>query len=527
MGRRDAKSAEERMEERVKLVGQELAMALPDNDDPWWTQHHLRRLNAILLICCLSAATVGYDGAMMNALQISPTWKSFYSFPTKARLGAINAMMPAGKICGFLFVAPFSNRYGRKVALVLAFTIAVVGAGIQAGAVNFGMLVFSRWLLGFGAGVMSQPSPILLAELSYPTHRGKITALYHCFYFVGSIAAAWITFGTLKMSGDWSWRIPTLFQGAAPLLQLCFSYYLPESPRYLVAKGHVDVARELLIKHHANGDRDSLLVKHELAQIQDALRTETTSERTSLQYILSSPANRRRILISAMVGVAAQWSGNSVVSYYLTLVLDGVGITNATHQSLINGGLQIFNFIVSMSCGAMLVDRLGRRFLFLWSAAGMAIAYTIWTILNARFEVTEAMSLGYAVIPMLFVFYFHYDIALTPLLYSYPTEIFPYELRSWGVAFTLICTNASLIVGQLANPVAMASIGWRYYILFCCLNVVFLTVVWFIFPETKGKSLEEIASVFEEVPGANLVDPEKLAGDDSACHDEKARESKF
>lgn len=128
---------------------------------------------------------------------------------------------------------------------------------------------------------------------------------------------------------------------------------------------------------------------------------------------------------------------------------------------------------------------------------------------------------------MLFVFYFHYDIALTPLLYSYPTEIFPYELRSWGVAFTLICTNASLIVGQLANPVAMASIGWRYYILFCCLNVVFLTVVWFIFPETKGKSLEEIASVFEEVPGASLVDSEKLAGDDNACHEEKARDSKF
>jgi len=102
------------------------------------------------------------------------------------------------------------------------------------------------------------------------------------------------------------------------------------------------------------------------------------------------------------------------------------------------------------------------------------------------------------VIPMLFVFYFHYDIALTPLLYSYPTEIFPYELRSWGVAFTLICTNGSLIVGQLANPVALHSIGWRYYILFSCLNVIFFITVWFVFPETKGKTLEEIASVFEK-----------------------------
>lgn len=98
---------------------------------------------------------------------------------------------------------------------------------------------------------------------------------------------------------------------------------------------------------------------------------------------------------------------------------------------------------------------------------------------------------------MLFLFYFHYDIALTPLLYSYPTEIFPYELRSWGVAFTLIITNASLIVGQVVNPIAMASIGWRYYILFCVLDALFFVVVWLIFPETKGKSLEEIGEIFE------------------------------
>ena len=118
----------------------------------------------------------------MNALQINPTWKAFYNNPVKANLGAINAMMPAGKIIGFFFVAPFSNRFGRKKALVLAFIITVIGAVIQAVSPNLGVLIFSRFFLGFGCGVMSQPSPILLAELSYPTHRGKVTALYHCFY---------------------------------------------------------------------------------------------------------------------------------------------------------------------------------------------------------------------------------------------------------------------------------------------------------------------------------------------------------
>lgn len=232
--------------------------------------------------------------------------------------------------------------------------------------------------------------------------------------------------------------------------------------------------------------------------------------------MLASPANRRRLLISALVGVAAQWSGNTVVSYYLVLVLDGVGITNATHQSLINGGLQVFNLIATIGCGAMLVDTLGRRRLFQWSAVGMTASYVIWTILNSRFSATGSAGFGYVVIPMLFIFYFHYDIALTPLLYSYPTELFPYEWRSWGVAFTLIVTNMALIVGQVCNPIAMAQLGWRYYILFCVLDSLFIVQVWLLFPETKGKSLEELSGIFDKLDAGALdeVESNKKIDDD-------------
>ncbi|CAH0055974.1 unnamed protein product [Clonostachys solani] len=505
---RAPKSPEERMAENIRLVGRDIASALPENPRSWWQEPHLLRLNMLLLVVMMAAATVGYDGAMMNALQINPEWKSYYNNPAKAKLGAINAMMPAGKIIGFFFVAPFSNRFGRKKALCLAFVITVIGAVIQAVSINLGLLIFARFVLGFGCGVMSQPSPILLAELAYPTHRGKITALYHCFYFVGAIAAAWITFGTLRMSGSWSWRIPTLLQGAAPLMQLIFSYWLPESPRFLVAKGRDEQARALLVKYHAAGDENSSLVEHEMTQIRAAVRDQYNQEkRPSLKKMVSSPANRMRLTISGMVAVSAQWSGNTVVSYYLTLVLDGVGIKNATHQSLINGGLQIFNLLATVGCGAMLVDVLGRRRLFQWSAIGMTVSYIIWTILNSRFDATGSASFGYAVIPMLFIFYFHYDIALTPLLYSYPTELFPYEWRSWGVAFTLIITNVVLIIGQVCNPIALAQLGWKYYILFCVLDAIFIIEVWLLFPETKGKSLEELADIFGRLDKKAPVDP--------------------
>jgi MFS family permease len=118
----------------------------------------------------------------MNALQISPAWKVYYDFPTGAQLGAVNAMMPAGKVVSSLAAAPISNRFGRKKTLVIGFVLAIAGAVIQTASVNYPLLLLSRLVLGLGSGFMSQPSPILLAELAYPTHRGKITSLYNTLF---------------------------------------------------------------------------------------------------------------------------------------------------------------------------------------------------------------------------------------------------------------------------------------------------------------------------------------------------------
>ncbi|KAH7398620.1 general substrate transporter [Phaeosphaeria sp. MPI-PUGE-AT-0046c] len=506
-------SPEDRKHELIKLVGPELAEVIPDDGQGWWKKPHIRRLNAVLLICLVSAATLGYDGVLMNALQISPKWQEYYHHPSAPRLGAMNAMLPVGKVVGSCFVAPLSNWLGRKKTLVIGFGFAIAGAALQAASVNYPLLVTSRLILGLGSALMSQPSPILIGELAYPTQRGKITSLYQTFFFFGAIAAAWISFGTLKMESDWSWRIPTLLQGAMPILQMSFAWALPESPRYLVAKGQTEKARALLIKYHAAGDTTSPLVKLEMLQIEEAIRAEQNSENQGiggLIRMLRKPANRRRIQVVFILTIAAQWSGNTVLSYYLGLVLQQIGITDPTQQSLINGGLQIFNMLSAIFCGAMLVDKLGRKTLFLWSAAGMCITYVIWTALNARFTATKSSAIGTAILPFLFIFNFHYAIALTPLLYAYPTEIFPYELRSFGVALMLFGANLTLIVGSVANPVAMKALGWKYYILFCVIDALFFVAVWFLFPETKGKSLEEVAMVFEKEKDGPLVDPEKV-----------------
>lgn len=206
----------------------------------------------------------------------------------------------------------------------------------------------------------------------------------------------------------------------------------------------------------------------------------------------------------ASLSLTLPYQGVAVVSYYLTLVLDTIGIKDADTQTLINGLLQIFNFIFA-AAAALLVDRLGRRTLFLWSAVGMLISFIIWTACSAVFNEAEVPNpkLGHTVIAFVFIFYFHYDIAYTPLLLGYPTEIFPYSLRSKGLTVELLSVYSSLVILAFVNPIALDRIGWRYYIFFCCFLVVVLAVTWVAFPETKGYSLEEIKQVFDGEESGN------------------------
>lgn len=127
---------------------------------------------------------------------------------------------------------------------------------------------------------------------------------------------------------------------------------------------------------------------------------------------------------------------------------------------------------------------------------------------------------------MIFFFYFHYGIAFTPLVFAYPAEIFPYRLRGLGLSLTMLSTYIALIFNLFVNPIAMASISWRYYILFCCINACIIVVVYFVYPETKGHSLEEIARVFEgDTAAVNLGGLKSVDGlTTTASHGEECQE---
>lgn len=338
----------------------------------------------------------------------------------------------------------------------------------------------------------------------------------------GATLASWTTFGCQNFETEWSWRIPSLLQAGFPLIQLVFWRWVPESPRWLVAQDRTAEAMALLNKYHAgetfnaasSGDQQpSRLVQYEMDEIVQAIQLEKVASATGWGTLVSTPGNRRRTLIAFLVGFMAQWNGIAVVSYYLALVLDTIGIRDTFRQTLINGLLQIFNFGAALSA-AFLVDRLGRRTLFLWSGVGMLLSYIVWTACSALVDTEGSKPAGIVVVVCLFTFYFHYDISYTPLLFGYPTEILPYNLRAKGLAVELFAIYGSLTLMAFVNPIGLDQLGWRYYIVFVVLLAVFLPITWFLFPETKGHSLEEIAVIFDGPQATGGVARERSHADD-------------
>lgn len=483
--------------EAAQADADRLAAVLADDGTPWYRRNHLLKLNYIVVSLVLYSSANGYDGSLQNGLQVLDQWEDFMGHPAGAWLGWINAIYWLGCFLTYPPAAWVSNRWGRKAGIYLGYVPLAIGVALQTAAPNDKIFLVSRLFLGSASALFGNGAPILINEIAHPAHRAIANAAFMSGWYVGGSIAAWSTFATRNYATSWAWRLPCILQLLLPLVALPGLLLAPESPRWLVSVDRTEAAREMLVKHHADGDADSPLVAFEYGEITAALAADKAALRNaSYMDMLRSPGNRRRLFISISLGIFAQWAGNGVVSYYLTLVLDTVGVTSVTDQTLISAFLQVWNLLCAVAA-AFVVDRLGRRTLFLASGAIMLVSYVIVTALSAEFAQTGHAAIGTAVIPFLFVFFAGYDIALTPFLTAYPCEIWPFALRARGLTVTWVASISAIFFNTFVNPIALASIAWKYYLVFVVVLAVMLVTVYFYYPETRRRTLEEIAVIFD------------------------------
>lgn len=184
----------------------------------------------------------------------------------------------------------------------------IFGAAIQSASQHVAMYIIARMILGFGIPACIVGGSALLSELGYPKERAFLTSLFNASYFIGSIIAAGITFGTMSLGpSNWSWRLPSLFQALPSALQVSLVLFLPESPRYLISKDRREEAFEILVKYHAEGDRNSAIVAAEFAQMETTLKIEMENSKRSWADVFSTSGNRKRMLVVCLLGLFTQW----------------------------------------------------------------------------------------------------------------------------------------------------------------------------------------------------------------------------
>lgn len=338
----------------------------------------------------------------MTGLQALPYWQEYFDYPKGSMLGFYAACMSLGSLAG-LPICPFIvDRFGRKMGILIGSVFLIIGVALQAGATGFGMFVGGRFLLGFGMCITLSSAPLLIAELSHPQDRAILSTYMGCTYHSGAFIAAWTTYGTLKIPSNWAWRLPSLLQCVCTIIILCFLYWIPESPRWYVDKDRPEKALEVLAYYHADGNEQDEFVQLEYTEIRTALALDKEMDRSSRWTdFLKTPGNRKRIGLISAIGLFSQWSGNGIMSYYLAKILISIGITSPTQQLGLNGGMKACALVVNFVF-ALYVDRFGRRPIYMISTVGMLIAFTLITILSARYAITEVAGLGSGVVAMIF-----------------------------------------------------------------------------------------------------------------------------
>jgi sugar porter (SP) family MFS transporter len=467
----------------------------------WKKDPNMRKLYFWACILCVASATTGYDGMMMNSSQQMDRWNAYFDKPDDNRLGIMNNAYNIGSIVSFFFVPFVAEWWGRKIPIAIGCVIMIAGALVSTFAKGWEVYMAGRLVLGFGNSFAQMCSPILLTEICHPQHRAKFTAVYNCLWNLGALLVAWVAWGTSQADNEWSWRSITLLQGLPSVIQLCFIWWVPESPRWLISKERYEDALNMLAYYHAGGDSNNATVQFEYQEMKETIRMEMdASKNSSYLDFLKGRGNQWRLAILISLGIISQYSGNALFSNYINLVYEGAGITSQSQKMALTGGEKILALIVSLSAATM-IDKVGRRKLFLISTVGMVVNFICWTITCAIYENSGESNAGagYAQIPFIWIFGIFYALAWSGLLVAYALEILPYRLRAKGLMIMNITVQAILAVGGQTNPVAWKRLPnhWNLALFYTCWICVELVWVYFVYPETRGPTLEEIGRIFD------------------------------
>jgi len=447
----------------------------------------------------------GFDSGVLTPTLVTTYFNRYFDQPDANMRGALVSVYQGGGFVGAVMTGPIADRFGRRKTILLGALLGILGSILMTAAAHIAMLLLGRIILGIAVSIMTSAGPVYCSEIARKNERGRLSAATQLAVALGFFVANWTGYGFKRVLGDVQWRIPFMLQAIPSIALACGVMFLPESPRWLCLKGREVEAAAVVHRLHGNMDSPEQC-QQTINQIRESVRADLNKDpELPWSTILKTPSLRKRLFFGVWVWVAKIISGLSFVQYFSPFIYKALNFS--PDQVLLVTGLygSLSPFCVTASF--FYVDRLPRVWLLIFSSAGWFFAYTTLTALSAIYPpvagVTVNVNAQRASVACVFLVSFFHSTGAGPIAWTYPSEVFTTQMRSRGNSAAQGANYGLSVLLAQVSPLALEKIGWKYYILFCITN--FCCAVGFVFfPETKGKTLEELADLFGDKPDAAI-----------------------
>ncbi|KAF8365025.1 hypothetical protein HHK36_021323 [Tetracentron sinense] len=400
-------------------------------------------------------------------------------------LAAFTSSLYLAGLVASLVASPVTRKCGRRVSIICGGISFLVGATLNAAAVNLGMLLLGRIMLGVGIGFGNQAVPLYLSEMA-PTHiRGGLNMMFQLATTLGIFSANMINYGTEKIK-PWGWRLSLGLAAGPALLMTVGGILLPETPNSLIERGLKEKGRETLEKI-----RGTKNVNAEFQDMVDASEF-ANSIKHPFRNILER-RNRPQLVMAIFMPTFQILTGINSILFYAPVLFQtmGFGGNAALYSSALTGAVLALSTLVSIAT----VDKWGRRILLIGGGIQMVLCQVIVAIiLGLKFGADKELSKGFSILVVIVVcaFVAAFGWSWGPLGWTVPSEIFPLETRSAGQSITVSVNLFFTFVIAQSFLSLLCAFKFGIFLFFASWVTVMTIFVYLFLPETKGVPIEEM-----------------------------------
>ncbi|KAH7469754.1 hypothetical protein FOMA001_g14091 [Fusarium oxysporum f. sp. matthiolae] len=417
----------------------------------------------------------------------------------------VNSGMPLGAVGGALLLSPANEYFGRKGAIIISIILYTIGAALEAGSINFGMIVSSRVILGLGVGLEGGTVPVYVAETVERRIRGNLVSLYQFNIALGEVLGYAVGAIFLNVPGNWRYIL-----GSSLLFSTIMFFgmlFLPESPRFLIhQKRHLD-AYKVWKRIRGIEDRESreefYVMSASVISEENAVAEGAKNHRFPWMDFFTEPRARRALVYANIMILLGQLTGVNAIMYYMSVLMNQIGFDKkeSNYMSLVGGGSLLLGTVPAI----FLMERFGRRFWAITMLPGFFIGLVLIGV-SYQFDVKTQLQTVEGLYLSGLIIYMGFFGSYACLTWVVPSEVYPTYLRSYGMTTSdALLFLASFVVtynfSAMQNAMGRTGLALGFYG-----GIAFIGEIYQIFfmPETKNKTLEEIDVVFSR-PTMDIV----------------------